>query len=176
MPEQEYIKLLYEKKGCSINQISTQMGINWRTAAKYARKDDWNQNCNPRQRRKPIMDAYAEIVDTWLMEDMLKNRKDRQTAAVIYRRLCQEYGFPGKDRTVRQYVANRKRELQAEKEEKYLRLEHQPGEAQVDFGTTRASGKGRSGRSGTWPSLSPIAMPVFAFRCLGRVWSVSSML
>jgi len=137
MPEQEYIKLLYEKKEYSINQIRKQMGINWRTAAKYAHQDDWNQDCNLRERRKPIMDTYAEIVDTWLMEDLLKNRKDRQTAAVIYRRLCQEYGFPGKDRTVRQYVANRKRELGAERQEKYLRLDHQPGEAQVDFGTTR---------------------------------------
>lgn len=142
MPEQEYIKLLYEKKGCSINQISAQMGINWRTAAKYAHKDDWSQTCNPKQRRQPVMDAYAEIVDTWLMEDMLKNRKDRQTAARIYQRLCQEHGFPGKDRTVRQYVANRKRELRAEREEKYLRLEHQPGQAQVDFGMTRVIWEG----------------------------------
>jgi hypothetical protein len=32
-------------------------------------------------------------VDTWLMEDMLKPRKERRTAASIHRQLVKEHGF-----------------------------------------------------------------------------------
>ncbi len=38
----DYIKYLYEKEEVSINEISAIVGIDWRTAAKYAKKDDWN--------------------------------------------------------------------------------------------------------------------------------------
>jgi len=88
------------------------------------------------KRRQPVMGPFAEIVDTWLMEDMLKPRKERRTAAAIYRQLRQEYGFKGSERTVRAYVSRRKKELRVEAQQKYLRLEHPPGQAQVDFGTT----------------------------------------
>lgn len=40
------------------------------------------------------MGLYAHIADMWLMEDMLNPRKERRTAAAIYRQLKEEYGYP----------------------------------------------------------------------------------
>jgi len=136
MAQQQYIKHLYEKEECSIAEISRRVGVNWRTAAKYAKKDDWNKPIQQTKRRQPVMEPFLDIVDTWLMEDMLKPRKERRTAASIHRQLVKEHGFQGSDRTVRAYVSRRKKELYAEAQEKYLRLEHPPGRAQVDFGTS----------------------------------------
>ena len=82
------------------------------------------------------MEPYAEIVDVWLLGDMLVPRKDRRTAAAIYTQLKEKHGFEGSDRTVRHYVSQRKKELRAEWEEKFLKLDHPPAQAQVDFGTT----------------------------------------
>lgn len=136
MPEQEYIKYLYEKEECSIAEISAKLGINWRTAAKYAKKDNWNEVCAASRRCQPVMDAVAEVIDMWLMEDRLKPRKERRTAAAIYRQLKDQYDFTGSERTVRHYVSLRKKGLRARVQEKFLQLEHPPGQAQVDFGTT----------------------------------------
>ena len=72
------------------------------------------------------------------MEDQSRPKKQRHTAKRIYDRLVSEFGFAGSDRTVRYYVAKRKLELQIEKSEPYIRLEHPGGEAQADFGTFQA--------------------------------------
>jgi len=136
MPQQKYIKHLYEKEDRSIAEISARVGINWRTAAKYAKKDDWNETMTKPKRRRPVMEPYAEIVDVWLMEDMLKPRKERRTATGIYHQLRKEHGFAGSDRTVRGYVSQRKKELKAGQGEKFLELDHPTGQAQVDFGAT----------------------------------------
>jgi transposase len=84
------------------------------------------------------MDPYREIVDTWLLEDKTRPKKQRHTAQRIYDRLVAEHHFPGSARTVRYYVAKRKTELQLEQAESYIRLEHPGGEAQVDFGSFQA--------------------------------------
>jgi transposase len=143
MPIKECIKHFYEKEGLSIREISRRLNINWRTAAKYAREDNWNQKKGRTGRPGRIMGQVADIVDSWLMEDSLKPRKERRTAAAIYRQLKGEYGFQGSERSVRRYVALRKRELKEEAQEKYLKLEHIPGEAQVDFGTTHVVWEGK---------------------------------
>ncbi|TDA70244.1 MAG: hypothetical protein D9V47_02465 [Clostridia bacterium] len=104
MPEQEYIKYLYEEEECSIAEISAKLGINWRTAAKYAKKDNWNEACMISRGCQPVMDPVAEVIDMWLMEDRLKPRKERRTAAAIYRQLKDQYNFTGSERTVRHYV------------------------------------------------------------------------
>lgn len=89
-----------------------------------------------RTRRRPVMDTVAEIVDTWLLEDRLLPRKDRRNAAAIYKDLCEDHGFKGSARTVREYVQKRKGELFRRESNTYVELEHPSGEAQVDFGTT----------------------------------------
>ncbi len=136
MIQQDYIKYLYEKEEVSINEISAIVGIDWRTAAKYAKKDDWNPVQTKQKRRRPVMEPYAETVDVWVLEDQLLPRKERRTAMAIWKLLKKKHGFIGCERTVRAYVAERKKELKVGQEEKYLELDHPAGEAQTDFGTT----------------------------------------
>ena len=135
MPQQQYIKYLYEQEELSIKEISDRVCVDWRTADKYAKKDDWSPVEPSRKRRKPILEPYVETIDVWLLEDRLLPRKDRRTAKAIWKQLSDKHGFEGSERTVRSYVAYRKRELKLEEQEKYLELEHLQAEAQVDFGT-----------------------------------------
>jgi len=136
MPQEEYIKYLYEKEERSINEISATVGINWRTAAKYAKKDDWNCTQIKQKRSKPVMEPFCETVDVWILEDLLLPRKERRTAKAIWKLLKRKHGFTGSERTVRAYVSERKKQLKSEQEERYLELNHPAGEAQSDFGVS----------------------------------------
>lgn len=137
MPQQQYIKYLYEQEELNISQISARVNVDWRTAAKYAKKDDWNLVETARKRRRPILEPYTDTIDVWLLEDRLLPRKDRRTAKALWKQLQKDHGFKGSERTVRAYVSARKQVLLQEEQEKYLELEHPAGEAQVDFGTVR---------------------------------------
>lgn len=139
MPQQQYIKFLREAEGCSIREISQQMGIHWRTAKRYADQDNWNQPLKKKAARHPVMGPYIDIVNTWLEEDQLLPRKQRLTGVRIFHRLREEHQFPGGQRTVLAYVRKRKQEMQLERAKTYERLEHPPGEAQVDFTTIQVS-------------------------------------
>lgn len=139
MPQQQYIKFLREAEGCSVNEIAKQMGIHWRTAKRYADQSDWNQSIGRRRRTSPIMGPFMEIVDTWLEEDKLLPRKQRHTGVRIFQRLRDEYQFTGGERTVLAYVRKRKSEMELERAKTYERLEHPPGEAQIDFTTIQVS-------------------------------------
>jgi len=135
MPQQQYIRFLREVEGCTIQEIADRFGVHWRTAKKYADQDDWNVSMTKRKSRSPVMGPYMEIVDAWLEEDRLLPRKQRHTGVRIYQRLRDEYQFQGGQRTVLAYVKRRKDELELERAKTYERLEHPPGEAQVDFTT-----------------------------------------
>lgn len=133
MPVQEYIKHVWETEDrVTLTEIAKRTGVCWRTARKYAHKEDWNVAEKP-TRKRPVMDEWAETVDTWLLEDRLLWRKQRRTAAQIYRDL-KALGFAGSERTVREYVSRRKPQLLNDGETPYIKLEHRPGDAQVDFG------------------------------------------
>jgi len=139
VPQQEYIKYLREIEGLSISQIKEKLGIDWRTAKRYADKDDWNEPLIKIERPCPVMDPYKEIVDTWINEDQLIHKKQRHTAKAIYNRLCSEHKFSGGYRTVCTYVEKRKKAMKLEAATSYARLEHPAGEAQVDFYTVKIS-------------------------------------
>lgn len=139
MPQQEYIKFLREAEGCSVSEIARQTGVHWRTAKRYADREDWNAELGKRKSQSPVMGPFMEVVDTWLEEDQLLPRKQRHTGVRIFQRLQAEYAFPGGQRTVLAYVKKRKSDMQLERAKTYERLEHPPGEAQVDFTTIQVS-------------------------------------
>jgi hypothetical protein len=62
MPKQEYIKYLYEKEEESISKISARVGMNWRTAAKYAKKDNWNTPTEKAPDRVEIFNRSQERI------------------------------------------------------------------------------------------------------------------
>jgi len=52
----------------------------------------------------PVMDSFSSIVEKWLKEDHERPKKQRHTAARVYRRLVDEHGFQGGESTVRRWV------------------------------------------------------------------------
>jgi transposase len=137
--QQEYIKFLRESEDLNISQIKGIMKIDWKTAKKYADKDDWNEPIKRKEKYSPVMGPYIEIVDTWLEEDRLVPRKQRHTAKAIYNRLCNEHNFQGGYRTVCSYVEKAKETMKIGRSPAFEKLEHDPGEAQVDFYTMKVS-------------------------------------
>jgi len=138
MPIQHSIKYSYESEEASISEIARRSGVCWRTAAKYARRSDWNEPmASPKARRRHVMDPVAETVDTWLLEDRLLPRKDRRNAAAIYKELRDKHGFDGSERTIRRYIQGRRGELFKKEAENtaYVELRHNPADGQADFGT-----------------------------------------
>jgi transposase len=134
MPEINRIRKLREKKGLAIAEIARKTGYNWRTVKKYA-----DGNTFARQKIKPKKgmmeeEGYGQIIDDWLEEDAKLLRKQRRTNKTMFETLQRNHGFKGSYRTVCAYIQKRRPQLKLEKEQRYERLEHPPGEAQVDFG------------------------------------------
>jgi len=111
VPQQQYIKFLFENEGWSVSDIARHLDIDWRTANKYVTKDDWNQSLGKRRKTHPVMGPYIDVVDTWLIDDQRMPRKQRHTAKRIYDQLQEEFGFEGGRRTVEEYLAKRTTEV-----------------------------------------------------------------
>lgn len=141
MAQIDYIKHLRDQEGASIEKIRRVVGVDWRTAKKYA---DGDMSPGPRgvqRRKRPVTGPIEQIVDAWIEENDLMPRKQRMTAHRIYERLKEEVGFAGAESTVRRCVRLRREVLRLRKrdwENAYVRLEHTPGTAQVDFGQFEA--------------------------------------
>src|SRR5699024_10188347 len=87
------------------------------------------------KRKSPVMDPVKPILDKWIKEDLKKKRKYHRTAKRMFSQLVKHHSFKGSDRSVRDYVSHRKKELKEMAEDVSLPLESYPGTAQVDFGT-----------------------------------------
>jgi len=117
----------------SIREIARTVAVNRKTVAKYVNQEDFSPVVSKRRKKCPVLGPFMPIIDQWLEGDRQERKKQRHTAKRIYDRLVAEHGYHGSERNVRLYVSKKKRELYNEKEG-YIPLEHQPGEAQVDFG------------------------------------------
>ncbi|RBR34873.1 hypothetical protein EB06_00274 [Enterococcus cecorum] len=82
-------------------------------------------------------EKWGEIVSDWLFEDLKLRKKLRRTKKQIFEEL-KEMGFQGSYRTVCYFISEWMNTHQEEKDKGYERLEHPPGEAQVDFGVMEA--------------------------------------
>ena len=84
------------------------------------------------------MGPYTDLVDAWLQEDRLLPKKQRRTAKAIYDQLSKRTDYSGSARTVYRYVKKRRQELIDAAKTQYVKLTHDPGTAQVDFGEFKA--------------------------------------
>jgi transposase len=137
-----HIRFESNQKGKSLRGIAKDEGINFRTVKKYAEMENFNtkkQACSRRGKLQP----YEEIIDQWLTDDLKAKPKQRHTAKRVYDRLKEIYGdtFDISDRSVRAYVSKKRKELTFQYEGS-LPLEHEPGEAQADFGECQFVEKG----------------------------------
>ncbi|WP_204212603.1 IS21 family transposase [Collinsella sp. An271] len=126
--------------GASVASIARDTGVSEPTVRKYLREVDLSERPPEvgRSPRSPILEPYAEAIDSWLAEDRRCWHKQRHTARRVYDRLVEEMGFEGSYSTVQRYVKRRRRELAAGRDAReaqgYLLLDWAPGECQVDFG------------------------------------------
>ncbi len=128
LPQQGYIKYLYENEDLCINQISENLDI------------DWNQTFIPKKDSacKVMTNDFKDIIKVIIQEDLIVSRKQRHTSKRIYERLVSEHKFQGSYRTVCVYVKQFQEALRNERKtigETFERLEHIGGEAQIDFCT-----------------------------------------
>lgn len=118
------------------------MGINWRTAKKYADEDQVPQEKAIKRTGMMYEEKWGEIVSDWLTEDAKIKKKNRRTNKQILKDL-KEIGFPGSYRTlcyfIKEWNEGRDKGVDEESQDKnYERLHHPPAEAQLDFGLMEA--------------------------------------
>jgi transposase len=137
MSDVNCIKNLRNNKGLSISQIQKIIGVNWRTAKKYADEDHIPKEAIKSRKGMMYEEKWGEMITDWLFEDFKLKRKSRRTNKELHNELV-TYGFTGSYRTVCNFVKEWRSSHQEEKDKGYERLEHPPGEAQVDFGVMEA--------------------------------------
>lgn len=133
----DYIRHLRDVEGASISEIAARVKCDWKTAKKYADGSVDLRQRGRRARKKTAMEGFEEYIEAWLLEDERLPRKQRRTAKKMFEDLLRT-GYQGSDRTVRDYVRKKKNEMRSGAKEQVVRLEHRPGEAQVDLGEFQA--------------------------------------
>lgn len=84
--------------------------------------------------RKPKLDPFTGIIDSYLKDDKNQPRKQRHTAKRIFERIRDEHGYEGGYTIVKDYV----REQRLRSREMFVPLSHPPGHGQADFGEALA--------------------------------------
>lgn len=130
------IKHSIEREGLSQRATAKKLGISRNTVKKHMqgaepptamkRKEIYGGR-KPRSETERIL----PLIDEWLKADQNVWKKQRHTAARIYRRLVDEYGFKGSEPNIRRLVRQRKGLLQ----EVFIPLQFQMGQQfQFDWG------------------------------------------
>jgi transposase len=89
----------------------------------------------PEGRSAPKLGEFRELIDEWLIADLVAPRKQRHTARRIWRRLVDEHGADVAEVTVRQHVHKRRRELGMTVGQVFVPQVHAPARtAEVDWG------------------------------------------
>jgi len=137
--QREQIRRGYFIEGRSIRQIAHERHHDRRTVRKALHDAGPPRYTLREPHPRPILGPFLGVIDHWLEEDQQRPPKQRHTARRIYHRLVAEYGFRGGESTVRQYV----RERRPNRPEVFIPLEHDPSEAQVDWGVAQVIMAGR---------------------------------
>src|SRR5699024_11183213 len=114
--------------GLSISEIQKTLGINWRTAKKYADEDQLPIEQQKKKTGMMYEEKWGEIVSGWLFEDRRLKRKLRRNKKQIFEEL-KTHGFPGSYRTVCYFIDDWRHSHSTEDspDKGYERLEHPPG-------------------------------------------------
>jgi len=121
----------------SKREVLRREGIHWETLKKILEHSEPPGYCLREARPKPKIGPYLERIAQIIEEDKAFPKKQRHTANRIYERIREE-GYEGKYTQVKEAV----REITRLRQEVYMPLKHDPGEAQVDFGYALAKVSG----------------------------------
>lgn len=107
------IRFLAQREGMSEREIARTLEISRNTVHKYLLQQEAPTSAKRRQiygrpRHREETKQVIPLIDQWLKEDQQTWKKQHHTAARIYRRLRDEYGFGGSESNIRKVVATRK--------------------------------------------------------------------
>ena len=139
MDQREQIRRAYYIDGKSIRHIARERRHSRRTIRKALRDAGPPRYVLRVPRPRPVLGSFVEVIEQWLREDRERPPKQRHTAHRIYERLVTEFGFQGGESTVRHYI----REQRPRRPDVTIPLDHDPGEAQVDWGEAQVYLEGR---------------------------------
>lgn len=129
----------------SIRELAERHGVHRRTVRQALASALPPPRKAYRARPRPAIDAWAAVIDAWLVADQDVPRKQRHTARRVWQRLVVEHGAVLAEVTVSRYVARRRLELGLAGVEVAIGQTHLPGaEAEVDFGEFYATIAGRA--------------------------------
>lgn len=88
----EQIRRDRDRDGLSLRALATKHGVHRRTV-----RQAWESSVPPAKRRPvsrpaPKLGEYRELIDGWLIADLVAPRKQRHTSKRIWRRLIDEHG------------------------------------------------------------------------------------
>jgi transposase len=139
----EEIRRVHDREGLSIRALAERYGVHRLTVRQALVSAVPPPRKRPEGRPAPALGPYRALIDEWLEADRHAPRKQRHTARRVWRRLIDEHGARFAERTVREYVAARRREL-GEPGEVFVPQIHQAGmEAEVDWGEAEVVLAGR---------------------------------
>jgi len=139
----EQIRRDREREGLSTRALAAKYGVHRRSVRQALESAVPPVRKRPAGRPAPVLGPHREWIDGILIADRCAPRKQRHTARRIWRRLVDERGVVVAERTVREYVAARRREL-GEPGEVFVPQIHQAGmEAEVDWGEAEVVLAGR---------------------------------
>jgi transposase len=119
------------RDGMSIRQIAKHFGVGRDTVRKALQHPEPPPYTRTQPPPAPTFGPFRDLADAILAADAEAPRKQRHTASQLFRRLRDEYGYPGGYDQVRRYVQARRRE----RRETFVPLDHPPGHrAEADFG------------------------------------------
>ncbi|WP_220446625.1 hypothetical protein [Nonomuraea deserti] len=128
------------KAGLTKRALQRKHGIGYRTVA-AALQSAWPKQPKPPPKRGSRLDAYRDVIDGWLRDDLDAPRKKRHPAKRIFDRLLDEHDTGGvvSYGMARDYAATRRREIRVddgrEPATTFIPQTHLPGrEAEADFG------------------------------------------
>jgi transposase len=139
----EQIRRDREGDGLSTRALAAKYGVHRRTVRQALESAVPPPRKRAEGRPAPALGPYRALIDGWLEADRGVPRKQRHTARRVWRRLVDEHGALVAERTVREYVAARRREL-GEPGQVFVPQIHQAGmEAEADWGEAQVVLAGR---------------------------------
>jgi transposase len=119
------------REGCTFREIAQQLGHSPKTILKVLGQSEPPARIRMSPRAAPIFGPFQAFVDAIMKIDETAPRKQRHTAAQIYRRLVAEHGYRGQYDQIRRYLRQRR----LDDRETFIPLDHRPGRrAEADFG------------------------------------------